>query len=203
LSRSSDRRAEGNAALILIAEVLMLRSFAATLVLLGFLASPMVTSAQNGAKPIITLNKATLASEVTTDQREPIVPEAGQKFLRVSTTLSLQQTIDLTKVSLVNGTASSPLIGVDSAHDGDPKQFSMTAPVRLKGGKMHDPLEETRSVGSIAFAFTPGKVANLKIIEPPQTFCLLFAVPQAFKTGQIKGLTGVALALPALTPAKP
>ena len=75
--------------------------------------------------------------------------------------------------------------------------------MRLKTGETCDPLEESRSVGSVAFAFTPGKAATLKIIEPPQSVCLLFVVPAGLKTGQIKGLSAAAMNLPALGPAKP
>jgi len=104
----------------------------------------------------------------------------------------------------VSGATSSPLIGVDSAWDGDPKQFSMIAPVRLvKTGSLSDPLEESRSEGTLSFAFTPGKMAALKVLTPPASFCLLFSVPKTFKTGTVSGLGAAPLALPALAAAKP
>jgi hypothetical protein len=94
------------------------------------------------------------------------------------TTASQVQTIDLTKVSVMSGATSSSLFGVDGTHDGDPTRFAMIAPAQLKGAALDKPLEESWSVGSIAFAFTPGKTATLKIIQPPQSFCLLFSVPR-------------------------
>ncbi len=149
----------------------------------------------------VKLTKAALAADAKTDQRQMIVPAAGQKFLWISATLSgAATTIDLTKVAVTAGTASLPLIGVDSAFDGDPSQFSMIAKATLKDtGASKDPLEETRSVGSIGFAFTPGKVASLKANTPPVSFCLLFSVPSTFTTGQVKGLGPTPLAVPALT----
>ena len=71
----------------------------------------------------------------------------------------------------------------------------------LKTGKTWTPLEETRSEESIALAFTPGKLATLNVITPPQSFCLLFVVPATFKTGSVTGLAPDAKPLPAL--AKP
>jgi hypothetical protein len=153
-----------------------------------------------GAAPTVTLVKAALAPEATNDQRTVMVPEAGQTFLWVTVKIAdAPATIDLAKVALTSGTATLPLIGADSVWDGDPKQFSMIAPVHLKSGKLNDPLEESRSVGSIAFKFTPGKAATLMVNTPPQSFCLLFGVPKAFKTGKITGLGAAPLPLPALT----
>jgi hypothetical protein len=106
------------------------------------------------------------------------------------------------KVAVTVNGASFPLVAVDSAWDGDPKQFSMIASARTKDGKTKEPLEEMRSEGSVSFALTPGKVAELKILRPPASVCLLFSVPAGFKTGQVTGL-GKALALPPLTAAKP
>ncbi len=168
------------------------------------LAAVAVTAAdQSGAQPIVKFNRTAIAPEVTTDQRDAVAPEPGQQFLWVSTTLSgAPQTIDLTKVALMNGAASYPLVGVDSVWDGDPKQFSMIAPIKLKTGKTRNPLELSRSVGPISFAFTPGKLATLKVTQPPQSFCLAFLVPQAVRGGQVKGLTGVPLPIPALTAGK-
>ncbi len=181
-----------------------MRSFFAVLALavLSFTAVP--TADQAGAQATVKLTKAAVAAEAKTDQRDTMAPESGKQFLWVSATLSgAAQTIDLTKVALADGAVSYPLVGVDSVWDGDPNQFSMIAPIKLKTGKVRDPLEETRSVGPIAFAFTPGKLATLKVIEPPQSFCLLFLVPQAVHAGQIKGLTAAALAIPALPAGKP
>jgi hypothetical protein len=73
------------------------------------------------------------------------------------------------------------------------------ATARTKDGKTKEPLEETRSEGSVSLAFTPGKLAELKILRPPASVCLLFAVPAGFKTGQITGLGPKALVLPPLT----
>jgi hypothetical protein len=53
----------------------------------------------------------------------------------------------LTKVVVAVNGARFPLVGVDSAWDGDRKQFSMIARARTKGGRTIDPLEETRSEG--------------------------------------------------------
>ncbi len=157
------------------------------------------TAGQTGTTNV-TLTKAALADEVKTDQRQMIVPTPGQKFLWVSATLSgAAATIDLTKIAVTSGAASFPLVGIDSVYDGDPNQFSMIAKMKMKdGGTMRDPLEETRSDGSIAFAFSPGKVATLKAITPPASFCLLFGVPPGFATGQVKGLGAKDLAVPPL-----
>jgi hypothetical protein len=155
-------------------------------------------SGQGGAT--VKLTKAALAAEVKTDERRMIVPADGQKFLWVSTTLSAATTVDLTKVSVTSGAASFPLIGVDSAFDGDPSAFSMIAKSKLKdGGRIVDPTEETRSEGTVAFAFTPGKLATVKSIKPPVSVCLLFSVPQAFTKGEIKGLSALPIAVPPLT----
>jgi hypothetical protein len=157
-----------------------------------------------GATPTVTLVKAALAPEAKNDERTVMVPEAGQTFLWVTATVAdAPATLDLTKVAVTSGTATFPLIGADSVWDGDPKQFSMVAPVHLKSGKLNDPLEESRSVGSIAFAFTPGKAATLRVNTPPQSFCLLFGVPKDFKTGKVTGLGAAPLPLPALTADKP
>ena len=161
------------------------------------------TAASPAAAPTGTLVRAALAPEATNDQRTAIAPAAGQTFLWVTAKADgAPQAIDLTKVAVVSGTSSSPLIGVDSAWDGDPKQFSMIAPVRLvKTGSLSDPLEESRSEGTLSFAFTPGKAATLKVLTPPASFCLLFSVPTEFKTGTVSGLGAVPLALPAFTAA--
>lgn len=146
----------------------------------------------------VTLEKAGLLQEVTNSQKRVMVPPAGQAFLWIQTKASTVQTIDLTKISVMSGATSSSLFGVDGTHDGDPERFSMIAPAQLKGAALDKPLEESWSVGSIAFAFTPGKTATLKIIQPPQTFCLLFSVPRAFQTGQVKGLGAEDLKVPAI-----
>src|SRR5258708_7820361 len=131
---------------------------------------PSRARAQAAPTAKFTLDKAAVAMEITNDQREPLVPAPGQTFLWITATESgVPQTVDLTKVAVTSSGASFPLIGVDSAWGGDPKQFSMIAPARTKEGKMYAPLEETRSVGTIAFAFTPGKTAELKVISPPQS----------------------------------
>src|SRR6185503_18657882 len=103
---------------------------------------------------------------------------------------------------LISGAASYPLVGVDTVWGGDPNQFSMIAPIKLKTGKTRDPLEETRSTGDVAFAFTPGKVATMNVLQPPQSVCLLFLVPQAVSGGQVKGLTAAALPIPATSAGK-
>jgi hypothetical protein len=180
-----------------------MRSFFAVLTLAALVSAAVIAAAQSGAQPIVKFNKSAVAPEITTDQRDVVTPEAGQQFLWVSTTLSgAPQTVDLTKLALVNGTASYPLVGVDSVWDGDPKQFSMIASIKLKTGKTRDPLELSRSVGPISFAFTPGKVATLKVSQPPQSFCLAFLVPQAVRGGQVKGLTGVPLTIPTIAAGK-
>ena len=135
--------------------------------------------------------------EATTDQTVVVVPPDGQKFLWVSAKLaSAPQTIDLTKIAIVNATARYPLLGVDSAFGGDPKMFSMIAPVPAKKGGIHEPLEESRSIGIIAFAFTPGKSATLKVNDASAAFCLLFAVPPTFQMGQVRGLAAQDIGLP-------
>lgn len=155
--------------------------------------------AQAGAGPTVTLDRAALSPEVSNDQREGLAPGAGKRFLWVAATLSgVPHVVDLTKVALVSGSEKIPLIGVDSAFGGEAKQFSMIAQARSKDGKVLEPLEETRSIGTIGFAFTPGKSAVLKVNQPPQSFCLLFIVPEAFHTGTISGLGAKALQLPAL-----
>jgi hypothetical protein len=151
-----------------------------------------------GAKTV-TLNKAGTLAEATNSQKRVIVPAAGQTFLWVKATASAAQTIDLTIISLMSGASSVTLLGVDGAFDGDPTRFAMIGSSTLKGGGPSAPLEESWSVGSIAFAFTPGQTATLKIIQPPQSFCLLFSVPKAFQTGQIKGLGPAELSVPSIS----
>jgi hypothetical protein len=169
-----------------------------------FVRAGVGTAASPARAPTVTLVRAALAPQATNDQRTAIAPAARQAFLWVTAMADGAQAIDLTKVAVVSGPASSPLIGVDSAWDGDPKQFSMIAPVLLvKTGKLSDPLEETRSEGTLSFAFTPGKAATLKVLTPPASFCLLFSVPKAFKTGTVRGLGAAPLALPALAAATP
>jgi hypothetical protein len=159
---------------------------------------------QGGAQPTVKLTKAAVAAEAKTDQRDMMAPQAGKQFLWVSATLSgSDKPIDLTKVTLTSGTASYPLVGVDSVWGGDPNQFSMIAPVTLKTGKTRDALEETRSTGDVAFAFTPGKVATLTVLRPPQSVCLLFLVPQSVHGGQVMGMGATALAVPAMAAGKP
>jgi hypothetical protein len=165
----------------------------------GVLVSAVPAPAQTGA-PAFALTRDAVASDITNDQREALIPPSGQTFFWVTAKASgTAQTIDLTKVAVTVNGASFPLVGVDSAWDGDPKQFSMIGRARTKDGKTKDPLEETRSDGSVAFAFTPGKLAELRILRPPASVCLLFAVPAGFKTGQITGLAPNALALRPLT----
>lgn len=164
------------------------------------LATVVVAAAdQAGAQPTVKLTQAAAAAEVKTDQRDVMTPEVGLHFVWVSAALSgPQKPIDLTKVALTKGGASYPLVGVDTVWGGDPNQFSMIAPIKLKTGKTRDPLEETRSTGDVAFAFTPGKVATMNVLKPPQSVCLLFLVPQAVSAGQVKGLTAAALPIPAI-----
>jgi hypothetical protein len=170
---------------------------------ISLLTEPGLLFAQAGAGATVKLDRAALSPEVSNDQREVLVPGAGKQFLWVAATLSgAPQVVDLTKVTLVSGPDKASLIGVDSAFGGEAKQFSMIAQAHSKDGKVLEPLEETRSVGSIGFAFTPGKSAVLKVNVPPQSFCLLFIVPKAFRTGTISGLGAKALQLPALA-AKP
>jgi hypothetical protein len=158
-------------------------------------------AAQAGAAFSVKLNKAAMAAEVKNDQRTMLVPASGRTFLWVSATLSGAATdVDLTRVVLTSGADTYPLIGVDSAFDGDPNQFSMIAPAMIKGGAMDDPLEETRSIGSIGFAFTPGKAAVLKVIQPPQSFCLVFSVKPGVRAGEIRGLGPKPLPLPPVAP---
>lgn len=145
---------------------------------------------------IVTLNKAGLLTEATNSQKRVIVPAAGQTFLWVKATASAAQTIELTRISLTGGASSSTLLGVDGTFDGDPKRFAMIGSATLKDGGPSAPLEESWSVGSIAFAFAPGRTATLTIIQPPQAFCLLFSVPKAFQTGQIRGLGPADLTVP-------
>jgi hypothetical protein len=181
-----------------------MRSFLSALTFAAVFSSALTAADQSGPQATVTLTKAAVAAEAKTDQRDMMAPESGQQFLWVSATLSgAAKTIDLTKVALTSGTASYPLVGVDSVWDGDPTQFSMIAPIKLKTGKTRDPLELSRSVGPISFAFTPGKVATLTVSQPPQKFCLLFLVPQAVHAGQVKGLTAATLPLPTTTPGKP
>ena len=68
----------------------------------------------------VKLEKAGLAAEVKNDQRVVLVPGAGKRFLWVTVTASgAAQSMDLTKVVLAAGSGTFPLIGVDSAWDGD------------------------------------------------------------------------------------
>jgi hypothetical protein len=168
--------------------------------LVGLIALPASTGAQGAAAAAFVLSQAATAAEITNDERTALVPPSGQTFLWATLKASgPAQTIDLTKVVLAGSGGSFPLVGVDSAWDGDPKQFSMMAPARRKDGRPFEPLEETRSEGSVAFAFTPGKLAQLKIIRPPVAVCLLFVVPPGFSAGQVTGLGPKPVALPALT----
>jgi hypothetical protein len=157
-------------------------------------------SAAASAASNVTLVRAGTTAEATNDSREKMAPAAGQTFLWVTVKAADVQTIDLTKVAVAVGAGSAPAIGVDSAWDGDPKQFSMIAPVILvKNGKLSDPMEMTRSEGTLRFAFAPGKAATLKVEKPPASFCLLFSVPKGTKAGTLSGLGGGALPLPPLT----
>jgi hypothetical protein len=72
----------------------------------------------------------------------------------------------------------------------------------MKQAMLSDPMEMTRSEGSLAFAFAPGKSATLKVEKPPTSFCLLFSVPKDFKTGAVSCLGAAPLPVPAPT-AKP
>jgi hypothetical protein len=173
----------------------------ALLVAAVLVSSLRVVEAEAASNP--TLVRAGVTMEATNDMREKMAPAAGQTFLWVTVKADAAQTIDLTKVKLAVGAGAAPLIGVDSAWDGDPKQFSMIAPVTLvKTGKASDPMEMTRSEGSLAFAYAPGKAATLKVEKPPASFCLLFSVPKDFKTGAVSGLASTPLPVPAAT-AKP
>src|SRR5262245_65990270 len=109
--------------------------------------SGTATVASPIAAPKVTLVRAARATEGTNDERTAIVPAAGQTFLWVTVKVEgAPTTIDLTKVALVGDAGSSPLIGVDSTWDGEPKQRSMIAPVTLaKTGKLSEPMQETRS----------------------------------------------------------
>ena len=147
----------------------------------------------------VKVDKAALAAEIKNDQRVVLVPGAGKRFLWVTVTATgAAQSLDLAKVVLAAGSETFPLIGVDSAWGGDPKQFSMIARASSKDGRTLEPLEESRSTGDVAFAFTPGKNAGLKVIAPPQSLCLVFAVPETFRAGQISGLGAKPIPLPAL-----
>jgi hypothetical protein len=182
-----------------------MRSFLSTALTLAALSFTVAAAPDQGAVQAgVTLTKSSVAAEVKTDQRDVMAAEAGKRFLWVSATLAGgQKPIDLTKVALTNGSDSYPLIGVDSVWGGDPNQFSMIAPVKLKSGKVRDPLEESRSTGDVAFAFTPGKVATMTVLRPPQSVCLLFLVPASVHTGQLKGLSATPMALPAAASGKP
>jgi hypothetical protein len=171
-----------------------MRKAIATALMAALLCVVVVRAASN-----VTLVRAATTAEATNDMREKMASAAGQTFLWVTVKAADAQTIDLTKVSVAIGANAAPLIGVDSEWDGDPKQFSMIAPVTLvKTGKLSDPMEMTHG-GALAFAFTPGKVATLKVEKPPASFCLLFSVPKDFKTGTISGLGATPLRLPALS----
>ena len=112
-----------------------------------------------GAAASATLVEAALAPETTNDGKSVMVPDAGQAFLWVTARMDAAAIVDLTKVSVVSGATTFPLLGV-SLWDGDPVKFSMIVPVHLKSGKLSDPLEESSSAGSIAFVFTPGKTGD-------------------------------------------
>ena len=121
--------------------------------------SAFLTAAPPAASNV-TLVRAGVAPEATNDSRQAMAPAAGQQFLWVTVKAEDVQTIDLTKVALAIGANGASLIGVDSEWDGDPKQFSMIAPVTLvKTGKLSDPMEMTHG-GALAFAFTPGRSAG-------------------------------------------
>jgi hypothetical protein len=168
----------------------------------GLFVGQVVAEPAAQAGKAVKLEKAGLLQEITNSQKRVMVPPTGQAFLWIMATASQVQTIDLTKVSVTSGATSSSLFGVDGTHDGDPTRFAMIAPAQLKGAALDKPLEESWSVGSIAFAFTPGKTATLKIIQPPQSFCLLFSVSRAFQTGQVKGLGAEDLKVPAIPSGK-
>jgi hypothetical protein len=190
---------------ILTPEVSRMRAFLPAVLTLVVLPLTTIAAVDQGAAPAaVRLTKTAVVPEAKTDQRDLMAPEAGKQFLWVSATLAGgQKPIDLTKVALTNGSDSYPLIGVDSVWGGDPNQFSMIAPVKLKSGKVRDPLEESRSTGDVAFAFTPGKAATMTVLRPPQSVCLLFLVPASVHTGQVKGLSATPMALPAAASGKP
>jgi hypothetical protein len=168
------------------------------LLLAAILAAPALIHAQGAPK--ISLAKAAVTAEAKNDERQVIAPASGQTFLWVTAAVAgAPTTIDLTKITLTSGAMKGRLVGVDAVYDGDPKEFSMIADVHLKTGAVLTPLEETKSVGTIGFAFTPGKTATVKVVSPPQSFCLLFEVPAALKSGTINGLGPTPLPVPALS----
>ena len=163
----------------------------------AFIPTRPTVAAQTTPALKITLDKAGLAPEVQNDQRTALAAAPGHQFLWITATgAGAPGTIDLTKVTLTSGGTTSPLLGVDAMWDGDPKAFSMIAPAHLKTGAAVSPLEESKSAGSIAFAFTPGKTATVKVNSTPQSFCLLFDVPAAFAGGQVSGLAAQPLPVP-------
>ena len=172
----------------------------AVAVFVAFAGAPAVFAAEGGTEATVGLGKATLGDAVSNDQKEMLAPGPGKRFLWVAAKLSgPPMVVDLTKVALVSGSETFTLIGVDSAHDGEAKEFSMIAQALSNSGKVGDPLPETRSTGFVSFAFSPKtKTATLKLLQPPETVCLLFSVPSTLKAGQINGLGAKPLPLPAL-----
>ena len=153
--------------------------------------------------PAFRLDKAAIVDQITNDGKRPLVAQNGMRFVWIkATALKTPQTIDLTKVEITGTPTKLPLVGVDSAFDGDPTQFSMIAAERIKNGPLVQPMEETKSDGKVEFAFTPGKTATLKFLTGTPSVCLLFAVFPGFTTGQVAGLGAAPLPVPALSPGR-
>jgi len=150
--------------------------------------------------PAFKLEKAAVVDQINNDEKRPLVAPNGNKFLWIkATALKAPQTIDLTKVEITGTPSKLPLFGVDSAFDGDPTAFSMIAAARLKNGPLVQPVEETRSQGTVALASTPGKTATLTFKSGTPSVCLLFAVFPGFTTGQVVGLGPSPIPIPPLT----
>jgi hypothetical protein len=178
-----------------------MQTFIPALVLCAVAGTAAPLAAQTApAAAAVTITKASVSADAANDSRQALMPPPGRAFLRVSVKVAgAPATIDLTKVAVTDGPARYAAIGADAMWDGDPKEFSMIAPSHLKSGKAIDPIEETKSAGSIAFAFKPGAAATVKVTTPPQSFCLLFEVPATMKGGQVVGLGSAPIALPAIT----
>jgi hypothetical protein len=155
---------------------------------------------QTAAAPAFKLEKAAIVDQITNDQKRPLVAQRGNRLVWIkATALRAPQTIDLMKVEIIGTPIKLPLVGVDTAFDGEPTQFSMIAAERLKNGPVVEPLEQTRSDGPVTFAFTPGKTASLKINSGTPSVCLLFAVFPGFTSGQVTGLGPTPMPIPALS----
>ena len=134
--------------------------------------------------PAFKLDKAAILDQITNDQKRPLVAQQGMRFVWIkATALKAPQTIDLTKVEITGTPSKLPLVGVDSAFDGDPTQFSMIAAERIKNGPSSSRWKKQNRMARSS-SRSPGKTATLKFLTGTPSVCLLFAVFPGFTTAR-------------------